>query len=353
MNSAHHDPVALAGLTPRTAAFVLTLVAAFLASSVLVHPATGAHRVVHLAAAAAMVGTLWSVSRESRRRATSASSVALVVTVVATASVVFATWTSIPGVSDYLWSWPLYMAGIIEINLCLKGRPRPAILIHVGVAAALALRAWQVDGTQVSAAPALGSYVPMFLVALLIALYVRPTVGEIAALRDAGETAGRATAVAVAVVDARNERLDWIDRTAGPWLRRIASGTGLDDEDRRTCLLLEASIRDVLRAPGLTGPELDGIVERARRRGVEVVLLDDGALTSSPPEARAALRALIAGLVDTTTSGRVTARIGPPDRDEVATILHTGGGPSGRVLVHRSDLSSVGRPPGEDTRPQH
>lgn len=331
------------GLTPRTVTFILTLVATFLVASIVSDPTATPHRPVHLAAAAAMVVALGSVSGRSSRGATPLSSTLLVPAVVGAAAVVFATWTTIPEVSDYLWSWPLYMAGIIEVVLCLKGRPVPAIVIHAGVAATLALRAWRIDGTPATAAQSLGSYLPMFFVALLIAIYARPVIGEIVALRGAGESASRAETAAVAAVAARNDRLDWIDRTAGPWLRRIASGDPLDDGDRRACRLLEAGIRDALRAPGLTGPGLDETVGRARERGVEVVLLDDGALDGAPPRLRAALLGLVAGRVAAVDAGRVTIRICPPGREEIATVLLSSSGRAERTVLRPDDLEDAAR----------
>lgn len=330
-----------AGLTPRNSPLVLTLIVIFLASSIVTGAASAQQLVVRVLAAAVMVIALGSLSGLPRPAPAGVCSISLVVATVAPAALVFASWTRIPGAGDYLWSWPLFLAGIIEVTLCFKGRLRTAIVIHLGVAAALAVRASQVDGTPATAAPALVSYLPMFLVSLLIAFYVRPVADEIAALRDSGDAAGRLADIAVAVVVARNERLDWIDRTAGPWLRRIASGIPLDDAERRACLFLEASIRDVLRAPGLVGPELDRVVAAARERGVEVVLLDDGSLDGAPARLRVAARKLVAARIAGTDDGRVTARISPPGRDEVATILRTTSGAAERIVLRRSDLENT------------
>lgn len=260
MSGSRRRDYAGAGLTARNSPLVLTLIVIFLASSIVTDAASAQQLVVRVLAAAVMVIALGSLSGLPRPAPAGVCSISLVVATVAPAALVFASWTRIPGAGDYLWSWPLFLAGIIEVTLCFKGRLRTAIVIHLGVAAALAVRASQVDGTPATAAPALVSYLPMFLVSLLIAFYVRPVADEIAALRDSGDAAGRLADIAVAVVVVRNERLDWIDRTAGPWLRRIASGIPLDDAERRACLFLEASIRDVLRAPGLVGPELDRVV---------------------------------------------------------------------------------------------
>ena len=331
------------GMNPRSNALVLALVAAFLVATISAQHASGAATAVRAAAGAALVATLWRVmsgrSIVGATASTRLTSSALVLTASLVAnSAVFATWDTVPTAEDYLRSWPLYLAGLIEVILCLRGQPWAAVADHALVTLALMWRARVLDGSPEAALPAVLSYLPMFLVAVFIAVYVRPVAGEITGLRVARSSAELAEEAARAAIRARNRRLDWIDATAGPWLRRLADGAPLDDADRESCRLLEAGIRDALRAPGLTGPELDVPVALARVRGVEVVLLDDGALDTDDPGLAAGLRRRVARTVAATDTGRLTIRIGPPGRDEVATILRSGPGAPARTVLRRGDL---------------
>ena len=336
------------GMDRRSNIVVLALVAAFLVATISAQHSSGVATAVRASAGTALVATLWWVMSSRSVVAAAASgrltSSALVVTATLVANAaVFATWDTVPGAEDYLRSWPLYLAGLIEVILCLRGRPWAAVADHVLITLALTWRARVLDGSPDGALPALLSYLPMFLVAVFIAVYVRPVAGEITGLRVARSSAELAEDSARAAISARNRRLDWIDDTAGPWLRRLADGAPLDDADRESCRLLEAGIRDALRAPGLTGPELDVPVALARVRGVEVVLLDDGALDGDDPDLAAGLRRRVSRTVAATDTGRLTIRIGPPGREEVATILRSGPGAPARIVIHRADLGDADR----------
>lgn len=96
--------------------------------------------------------------------------------------------------------------------------------------------------------------------------------------------------------------------------------------------LLEAELRDEIRAPFFTGTAVVEAARRARERGVEVLLLDDrggeGPLGTGK-RADDHLRALIvertACALDEARAGRVVARVGPTGRRWAATILSDAG----------------------------
>lgn len=96
--------------------------------------------------------------------------------------------------------------------------------------------------------------------------------------------------------------------------------------------LLEAELRDEIRAPFFTGTAVVEAARRSRARGVEVLLLDDrggeGPLgTGEGADDR--LRALIveraACALDEARAGRVVVRVGPTGRRWAATILSDAG----------------------------
>ncbi|MGN6126345.1 MAG: hypothetical protein ACTHON_07250 [Humibacter sp.] len=77
----------------------------------------------------------------------------------------------------------------------------------------------------------------------------------------------------------RQRRLDETYQRAAPMLIRIAqSGGVLTDEERAECLLLEAGMRDEIRGRALLDDKVRRVILETRRRGANVVLLDDGGL---------------------------------------------------------------------------
>ena len=74
---------------------------------------------------------------------------------------------------------------------------------------------------------------------------------------------------------ARRAAAEAVLEQAGPMLHAIADGHPLTDADRRELLVIEGALRDQIRAPNLAkGPLRDAIAD-ARRRGVNVLLLDE------------------------------------------------------------------------------
>ena len=108
---------------------------------------------------------------------------------------------------------------------------------------------------------------------------------QLAERRDrAAETAAEARAVA------RRVAAESVLEQAGPMLRAIAAGRAMSDSDKRELLVLEGSLRDQIRAPWLARGALKESVAAARRRGVNVLLLDETQATGeaeSPAEAAA------------------------------------------------------------------
>ncbi len=88
--------------------------------------------------------------------------------------------------------------------------------------------------------------------------------------------------------------------------------------------LLEAQLRDGIRAPGWDTPAIRDAVWAARARGAVVILLDDGALQSLDEDDRASSRDRMARLLLDELAAdidRVTARIMPPGRPVAASVV--------------------------------
>jgi hypothetical protein len=105
----------------------------------------------------------------------------------------------------------------------------------------------------------------------------------------------------------RSERLTATLEGAFPMLEKIAVGK-LSAEDQREATILEAELRDEIRGRMLINSKLKVSVRAARSRGVEVVVLDEGGLTSTSESERDSLRDRLANELDKIESGRVTIR---------------------------------------------
>lgn len=112
----------------------------------------------------------------------------------------------------------------------------------------------------------------------------------------------------------RRERLLRLRHTedrALPMLREIVLSSGrLDSATRAECVLLEAGLRDEIRGRALLNDRLRFAVQDARRRGVQVQLLDEGSIDDISAGQRGRMSDRIAEALDTLHGGRVVVRTG-------------------------------------------
>ncbi|MEC5182995.1 signal transduction histidine kinase [Cryobacterium sp. MP_3.1] len=129
----------------------------------------------------------------------------------------------------------------------------------------------------------------------------------------------RQDATTVAAIRERKAQLRRVNALARPTLLRLAEPHALAADERAQCLLVEASLRDAIRGRCLFVPPVIHAVQAARQRGVEVTVLDDSADT--PPEQLETLARTVADVLDTIEHGRVTVRVLPAGRADVATLV--------------------------------
>lgn len=110
----------------------------------------------------------------------------------------------------------------------------------------------------------------------------------------------------------RRERRTQVQRAlavAGPVLAHtIAVGGHLDDRERRLARVAEATLRDELRGAVLLDDDVRAALAAARARGATVSVLDEGGLDRVSPDARAALRAELAAVLESARSERLYVR---------------------------------------------
>lgn len=120
----------------------------------------------------------------------------------------------------------------------------------------------------------------------------------------------------------RQRRLDETYRRAAPLLIRIASSGGvLTEEERAECLLLEAGMRDEIRGRALLDDAVREQVLAARRRGANVVLLDDGGLDDLGKAERDRIRGRLAAALQGSHADKFVVRTVESGSDVAVTVV--------------------------------
>jgi hypothetical protein len=115
---------------------------------------------------------------------------------------------------------------------------------------------------------------------------------------------------------------------AGPVLTRtVASGGALSDQERTEARLAEGRLRDEMRGPRLLDDAVHAELERARRRGATVTVLDEGGLEGLDDASLAIIRAELAETLHTAQSDRLYIRTSPDARIAVTVVGRSAPGP--------------------------
>lgn len=154
----------------------------------------------------------------------------------------------------------------------------------------------------------------------LFALVLRRAGSVIALIQQrqlARASSEAATAAATLERATQNSRLE---QYARPALERLLSDAPLTADERAGMALLEAELRDGIRAAGFSRASIVEHTRAARERGVQVVLVDDRGSDLDEQNLDRIEDALVAELTNM-DSGTVTARLSSFDSDELATIV--------------------------------
>ena len=117
-------------------------------------------------------------------------------------------------------------------------------------------------------------------------------------------------------------RMASVRQRVTPLLTQIADGTAPTPKLRSQAYLLEAELRDEIRAPFFTGTSIVTSAQAARRRGTEVILLDDsGDNTTIDDQVRTNAVNYVTKFLNITQSNRVVIRLNPPRRPTLLTIV--------------------------------
>jgi spidroin-1 len=117
-------------------------------------------------------------------------------------------------------------------------------------------------------------------------------------------------------------RMASVRQRVTPLLTQIANGRAPTSELHSQAYLLEAELRDEIRAPFFTGTSIITSAQAARRCGTEVILLDDsGDNTTIDDQVRTNAVNYVTKLLNITQSNRVVIRLNPPRRPTLLTIV--------------------------------
>ena len=224
---------------------------------------------------------------------------------------------SISGVAfpDGYDAWFLGAIVFDLLGLTVVGRFGTAWIAMVAIVAACLAWAW-LDGRPLSVGAAMiVRHVATLAVGTALAVSLRRSNAASAAFRQVQRRRRTEEDVARARAGARRSAVEQVLEQAGPMLRAIAEGRESTAEDRRQMLVIEGALRDQIRTPRLTGSRLRSVVDTARRRGVNVLLLDE-AVTASD-SARAQAIDWLAERLDRTREGRFVGRLRDVDEGGV------------------------------------
>ena len=165
---------------------------------------------------------------------------------------------------------------------------------------------------------------PILLVGTLFATGLRRTGDEIEKVTAAASMGAIAEASVTAARRERDQRLTELGGFATDLLEKLASGAPISDEDRIEFAVAEAEVRDSVRARSLRLPDVVTAAREARRRGIEVVLLDDGGPGAHSGDDLDRVGRELTRALEAAVDGRVTARLLPAGRPSIATIVIDG-----------------------------
>ena len=123
------------------------------------------------------------------------------------------------------------------------------------------------------------------------------------------------------VLRQRRIRSTELEIVVRPLVARLAGDEPVTEEMVVEAALLEARLRDDMRARSFHGTDVSRAAWQARARGVIIELMDDGGLEGAATTLKHAVVEAVTAEIDAAVDGQVTVRVLPADREVVATVL--------------------------------
>ncbi|MYR08751.1 hypothetical protein GTV32_21630 [Gordonia sp. SID5947] len=217
---------------------------------------------------------------------------------------------------------PVSAATIVFTLVAIRGRP---VVAWVGALCGTVLAGLWGESIGMGFVTGAGNTAfcyPVLVLAMLFVLMARPLAERIRVLRERAVAQAATDAATAAAAAERGRQLSRLGRRARPILGEIVDGHEFTVGEVAEVRLTEAQLRDGIRAPAWESEPVRDAVWQARRRGVSVLLLDDGALNTTPERDLVhRLRDVLVDELRAVEGGQVTARVLPPGRSLVASIV--------------------------------
>jgi hypothetical protein len=219
-------------------------------------------------------------------------------------------------------SWQFGAITMVLLALGLRGRN---IWAWTGMLLATALTVcWTVSTGQgvLAGINLIDRNAGTLLIGTVFSIGIRRSIRWITSLNLAEQRQASDEAFARATLQQRRDAMEALNAIAVPALMTIADDRMPSVAERDDFLVLEASLRDAVRAPGLAREPLASTVRLARMSGREVVLLDDDEAQGSTDADRDSLLAMASGRLSATSAKHVTIRLfTPPDAAVALTMV--------------------------------
>ena len=218
-------------------------------------------------------------------------------------------------------SWHLGANTFLLLGISLRGRSGWA-WIGMTIMFALTLLWTVTTGQGVLAGVGLvDRQAGTLLIGTIFAIGLSRTARRISEFSQAEAARAGEIAAIQSSTDERNRQARYLHDTVLPVLTLIASPQHLTVAQREEFLIIEASLRDSIRARSLYQEPLIAATVEARRRGVDVLLLDDSQLHDRNSNERLRISAWVADHLRGLSHGAFTARVLPLGRPTAASIV--------------------------------
>lgn len=202
-------------------------------------------------------------------------------------------------------TWYVGAVGLLGVVCVVRGRPILGWAILVVLAASSMVWMGPAEALRLGL---VGSIVWMVVAQLLLWLWAR-AVRDTERLTEIQRQVSTWQATQRAREQERRRRVQYALSVAGPVLSRVVvTGGVLDEAERVQARMAEGRLRDELRGGGLLNDAVRTAIERARRAGASVTLLDEGGLDDVPEERRVRIRDEIAEALHDVAGMRVIVR---------------------------------------------
>ncbi len=187
----------------------------------------------------------------------------------------------------------------------------------------------------------LDTHMGILLVGSLFGLILRRTAHRIDALNERSVASAVDAAATDAARHVRRARVTELADAAVPLLEDIAAEHTIDADRRVDFAIVEARLRDSVRGRSLTVPAIVDAAAAARRRGVEVVILDDRGYAPGDGEALSQMVGVTVERLHAAKGGRVTVRLLPAGRHAALTVVAADGDEVQRVSLDESGAATT------------